>query len=102
MNRFVGRRQFLSRTLQATAAGGLVSTLRRSDKPAGGPRTSPVRLWWDTRLKRWPQRPEVTGSLILFDSTSDATAPQPRDFDLASGDVWWRHPSSEQSLEWRL
>jgi hypothetical protein len=103
MNRFAGRRQFLSRTLQATAAGGLVSTLRRADTPDGGPGTDPVRVWWDTQRRRWPQRPEASGSLILFVSTSDPTAPQPRDFDIVSGDVWWRHPSSQQSLEqWRL
>jgi hypothetical protein len=98
MHRFVDRRQFLGRTLQVTATAGLVSTARSADKPEGASTTGPVRVRWDSQRRIWSQRPAVRGSLILFISTDDPTAPQPGDFDMASGDVWWRHPSSQQSL----
>ena len=103
MSRFVDRRQFLSRSVQVTATAGLVSTIRSADTRSGAAGTEPVRVRWDTQRRRWSQRPAVPGSRILFVSTDDPTAPQPRDFDLASGDVWWRHPCSDDSAaQWRL
>jgi hypothetical protein len=103
MSQFVDRRRFLSRSLQVTAAGGLVSTISSTHTRSSAAGSDPVRVRWDTQRRRWSQRPADPGSLILFISTDDPTAPQPRDFDLASGDVWWRHPCSDDSAgQWRL
>lgn len=43
----------------------------------------------------WPARPVGASFGVLFLSTNDANAPAPTDANLATGDVWRRHPDAE-------
>jgi len=93
----VARRQLLSKAVQATAAGGLAATAWHDTSRGGGP-VDAVWIRWDDGRRRWPQRPARPAALVVFDSTGDAAAPAPRDFDLLAGDVWWRHPRSNHLI----
>ena len=98
--RNIARRQFVSRGLAAVAVGAASFVVRHpqptDDVTSDG---GVVPISWDPSTASWPSRPQTTGSLILFISTSDAAAPAPLDFDLMAGDVWWRHPLCPQTVE---
>jgi len=89
----VARRQILSRAVQLAAAGGLVGTAS-AEAPLRPRAGHLVRIRWQARRGGWPARPSRSAAAVIFVSTHDADAPQPADFDLLTGDVWWRHPGS--------
>lgn len=95
------RRRLLGRALQVAAVGTMTTpSLPASAVVASSP-PGLARVLWDTELRAWPRRPDVPASAVMFISTLDRTAPEPRDFDLLVGDVWWRHPCSMHVVEQR-
>lgn len=94
MSNSINRRQFMTWALQAAAVGAMAPLVHLGEAPKKAVEADGVvRLHWDRFRRNWPVRPIGASGRVLFISTDDAHAPEPSDFELELGDVWWRHPS---------